>query len=547
MNGNDDGGWGDMFALAAGGASSSHNPTDPVSKEEAPKKKKRKEKKRKRKRETKDAEFLEMIEKRMSPSVATAVVSTGGSDTSEWHMHAYRTLQSLRSSAFLEALGRVDAEMDHRGNVRNVAKISFPSSLDQGEVVILQTKKQHLLDCSAFKRSFESSVRVVMACDDFYLRIYYLQVSGALSSPYLPHPVSYFGDAASGKAAETLQKLKQLCKKHAAVSLYYGLDVEDSTHHVLSKIHQQRLVESHLLFDAHDVDGTVTLRELNRTVSLDRFSLEYHETPASPLLAEWRDSCRDVLCNLYCYATLSPTTIRNLTKALHGVKSITELGAGTGYLAKVLQTGLLDVHPYDIDPPSANVLNDYHGRTRPFVEVKKGTSSTVLRASALLLCYPPPQVPMAHAAIQECTSGDYVIHVGEWKGLTGCAQFEQELMQQFHCIFREPCLTWGTDCSEVTVWKRDGDTPSQQSLIPCLQCQTKEATRRCRLLRQAVYCSQECFQQHRQTFKVMCRLSLVPVAMVDLVEFSNEKHFRSLDPTASAAKDTKPKKKRRTK
>jgi len=39
-----------------------------------------------------------------------------------------------------------------------------------------------------------------------------------------------------------------------------------------------------------------------------------HEKPTPPILAEWRDSCRDWLCNLYAYATVSDKAILHFVR-----------------------------------------------------------------------------------------------------------------------------------------------------------------------------------------------------------------------------------------
>ncbi|KAI2510938.1 hypothetical protein MHU86_3410 [Fragilaria crotonensis] len=292
----------------------------------------------------------------------------------------------------------------------------------------------------------------------------------------------------------------------------------------------KRLLESHEVFSGWS-RSKETVHELNKVRGYLPTQLEYHDTPAPPLLQEWRDSCRDVLCHLFCYATLASSTIRSLVAKLREleVQSVIELGAGTGYMAKLLQP--MVVHAFDVDPPSRS-FNAYHGRTRPFVDVRKGTHATVFdndaHAVALLLCYPPPQSKMACNALQAFMSkgGRIFIHVGEWKGLTGSAEFEELLQQNWSRIYRAPCLTWGTDAADVTIWTRR--TCAKPSiLLPCVKCGAFEAVRRCRLLRHAVYCSADCFESDRcDAFRVSCLLSLVPPDLS--LSFSNDLHFQQL-------------------
>jgi hypothetical protein len=163
-------------------------------------------------------------------------------------------------------------------------------------------------------------------------------------------------------------------------------------------------------------------------------------------------------------------------------------------------------------------------------------TSTLTDSTALLMCYPPPQSTMAYdtlKAFQEA-GGKYLIHIGEWRGLTGSNEFEELLLKDFRCVYRVPCSSWGTDASDVTIWERGSGKASL--LLPCISCGESEATRRSRLLRHAVYCNRKCYQQH-DGFKGLCRLAIVP--LLDL-EFENELHFQPLRVTK-----TQPKKKRK--
>ena len=78
---------------------------------------------------------------------------------------------------------------------------------------------------------------------------------------------------------------------------------------VLSYLHRNRTVETTRLFSKWMKSNRAKdemLTELNKPIN--DHGLSRHETPAPAILSEWRDSCRDMLCNLYAYATLSSGT-----------------------------------------------------------------------------------------------------------------------------------------------------------------------------------------------------------------------------------------------
>jgi hypothetical protein len=393
----------------------------------------------------------------------------------------------------------------------------------------LGNKQQRIQQRYQNADSNRSILRLIMACDDLYFRLYYLQTIGSVSESFLPHPITYFSRQEGGQSPSTDSKLStfaKLCKDHPEIEALFGLH-QTTGHHILSKLHQMRTMETLSLLRASVKETT---QALNRPCPSPT-TLECHETPADPLLKEWRDSCRDVLCHLYCYATIAPCALSSFVAKLKevGVSSIVELGAGTGYFAKLLQDAGLKMQAYDMHPP-LDELNEYHGRTAPFCKVQKGTHKTVsfTPRQALLLCYPPPQSSMAYDALLAfCKAGgQHFIHVGEWKGLTGSAEFEELLLQECYCIHRSFCLTWGTDASHLSIWKR-GSKESKSLLLPCIACGEKEAVRRCRLIRHAVYCSKECFLSHEEKFQALCDLYVVPKVVL---EFSNNLHFQPLSP-----------------
>jgi len=285
-------------------------------------------------------------------------------------------------------------------------------------------------------------------------------------------------------------------------------------------------------------------------------ALSCHETPAPQILMEWRDSCRDLLCNLYAYATLAPGDVQRICSLIekHKVKAgIIELGSGTGYIAKLLKAAGTNVTAWDVRPTEQlkafKATNEYHGCTPPFFNVQRGDVSTLQNfflisqskltkeTGALLLSYPPPRCLMAYHALRTymTAGGGCVIHIGEFRGLTGSEEFEELLIENFRCVDRSPCLCWGTDAAEVSIWLRlknkskNGDVPlEQRMLLPCSYCGQTQATKRCRLARYLVYCGEGCFRRDTEKRKVDLTMTMISSDGEESLDFNNEQHFTSL-------------------
>jgi len=360
-------------------------------------------------------------------------------------------------------------------------------------------------------------VQMIMACDAVYYQLYYLQITKHPSLKggdllFIPHPVQYFATGPTGYMKEVISDdiPDELVDE---LSQRYGLKLEPVAEHPLSAIHNYRYQETVWLFVKHNLAVKLHGEAIDQAKNVTKD----HETPAPKLLMDWRDSCRDFLCHLYAYATIPQSSVQQIQDLLSDiqVKEIVEFGAGTGYMAQLFQERGIRVEAFDICPPATMEENEYHGSTPTFVPVGKGSAKSLnklqnLKSKALLLCYPPPNSPMAHDTLRNFTArgGKVLIHIGEFKGLTGSAEFEHMLVAYFECIVRIPCLTWGTDASEVTLWRKNELKRAPSLLLPCSQCKTMESTRRCRFIRYLCYCSKECFYRHRQSFREHLKFSI---------------------------------------
>jgi hypothetical protein len=401
------------------------------------------------------------------------------------------------------------------------------------------------------RTAFNAIVGLMMACDDYYFRLYYLQVSGMLptDSYNLPHPTTYFGtnhmvrDCTFGSVERyrMLQALKY-SGSHWDETTIQSFGIEDSVvdHESnglldpLTALHQHRFNETISIFwssgwlmNEQTIDEFETAMNSVPKLSKhedDQFYIQ-HSTPAPLLLSQWRDSCRDLLCNLYGYAAITPAMVKEMKSILQriGAKNIIEMGSGTGYLGKVLEQKGVSIDCYDLVPPQSGG-NEYHGNTPPFLDVKRGScknlSSIVshhenIKNCGLLICYPPPMTSMAKDTLDSFLKygGKSLIHIGEFKGLTGSSSFMNKLRTEFKLCFQHKCLSWGTDASTLTIWRRhEKHEPISTNplIIPCIQCKINESIIRLRVSRVLSFCGKLCFEKYGHQRRAHFHMSMIP-------------------------------------
>jgi hypothetical protein len=464
---------------------------------------------------------------------------------------------------------------------------------------------------------FDEIIQLMIYCDYVYYRMYYLQISGYLpianKNICIPHPPTYFGsnnitwDAGKDHVKELVDTMKKKEKKKSCTTTitdkrwddlmeYFGIDENDQSptrsgselhEDPLSYMHKNRLLESIFIFHKsswiHSKQAkkqtiesmTSHHHKLLKPTTRDREELFYttHDTPAPMIIKEWRDSCRDLLCNLYAYATISPRIIKDIKQTIRkGNKNnitcnnIVEMGAGTGYIAHLLSNNKADldldlnVSAFDVAPTKTRNYgehednnkntNEYHGSSPPFCHVNYADSKAVgsilgereVKDTALLLCYPPPLTSMAEDSLKSFVKlgGNTFIHIGEFSGLTGSSEFEHFLTLKFDLIYRAPCLHWGTDTSEVTIWsKKCEDRVLDKSTNPavfvqCSQCKNMNSTMRCRSCRTLSYCSSSCFDAHKAERRIYLAFNMIPdiINQNDLLTeqggFGNKQYFESI-------------------
>jgi len=126
----------------------------------------------------------------------------------------------------------------------------------------------------------------------------------------------------------------------------------------------------------------------------------------------------------------------DLLKWMVQFSPIVEIGAGTGYWAKLLREQGAEVSAYDIAPVGGPVANAYKQMTESFGGVELGGTKMVKRHpdATLFLCWPPYNERMAYDALRKY-KGNRLIYIGEgWGGCTGDDRFFELLRDQWKYI-----------------------------------------------------------------------------------------------------------------
>lgn len=170
--------------------------------------------------------------------------------------------------------------------------------------------------------------------------------------------------------------------------------------------------------------------------------------------AELQD-IRAEMVDQYSWAIPSEAAIR----AIAELSPIVEMGAGTGYWAKMLLNAGADVVAYDMSPPGCQnslltAVNLYHpGAKKLHAPVLVGEPKVLKNFDrTLFLCWPPIS-PMAFQCLKHW-KGKNLVHVGELGGRTGSDEFLDILENRFRLsgVVEIPSWPGFHDC--LTIWER---------------------------------------------------------------------------------------------
>jgi hypothetical protein len=478
--------------------------------------------------------------------------------------------------------------------VRELAQMGALSA--GGEVELCTEKSDKLVDAvSAWQGNpgasaglssvLELRMEIIMAADALFYRLFYVQQGTAPGRVNalgpVPTPPTYF--CLVGLAADSGGGIMLGAAGKSALKVFYRTAANDTrsvmdtdlgmhempctwadrsgggSHHVeednpLLAIFRARRVETIRHLWATGWAKRNAKKCLAAVPRADILNSEFdcHQTVAADLLAQWRDSVRDMPASIFAYACPTEPALAQIAKL---GRPVVEIGAGTGYWAELLRRRGVQVTAYDKTPPGVEGgFNEYHGLCQPYGSVVSGGPEMAQQritsgkqTAALFLCYPPPGLPMAQQCLSQYTlsGGDRVIHVGEWQGLTGDVQFESSLLKDYVLEATVQLPRWGTDASDLTIWRRRtlGELANTLACLPVCSNEGcfKMARKRCRLARDMCYCGTECFDKHRKKRRVLLSTQMVNLqdqegcdGSQDLdCKFESQDQFADLDCLAS--------------
>lgn len=166
---------------------------------------------------------------------------------------------------------------------------------------------------------------------------------------------------------------------------------------------------------------------------------------------------RDKLVARYSFAIPTADMLRHIGDAAPG--GIVEVGAGTGYWARLLDDRGTSVRAYDIAPAPSHD-NPWFANSTPWHDVHPGTEDVVDDAppAALLLVWPTRNETWATAAAQRyrAAGGNTLVYVGEGPGgRSGDDTFHAvlgEITECLNCSYgveTVPCI-----CGIRPLWRR---------------------------------------------------------------------------------------------
>ena len=173
----------------------------------------------------------------------------------------------------------------------------------------------------------------------------------------------------------------------------------------------------------------------------------------------------NALCEKYSWAVPDSRALRILKR----FSPLIEIGAGKGYISKLLQDGGVDIIPFDRE------IDENSAWTKVQIGGPKKLSEQCAKGRNLFLCYPDEDSSMADPCLENFT-GDYVVHIGElistgglsspqapW-GRTSSADFQVSLMTDYHCVLvaEMPAFPFSRDC--ISVWKRTEFVRGKESI-----------------------------------------------------------------------------------
>jgi hypothetical protein len=180
----------------------------------------------------------------------------------------------------------------------------------------------------------------------------------------------------------------------------------------------------------------------------------------SRLEVEARSEARDRFIARYGFAVPTDDALSRIRAV--SPDGVVEIGAGTGYWARLLHDRGVDIEAYDVAPPSPAGSRAHPGfaESTPWYEVREGDESAAADAppSTLLLVWPTRDQVWPAAAAQRYheAGGATLVFVGEGPGgRTGDDVFHAVLGEMPRCnqctygVADAPCI-----CGVTPLWRR---------------------------------------------------------------------------------------------
>lgn len=159
---------------------------------------------------------------------------------------------------------------------------------------------------------------------------------------------------------------------------------------------------------------------------------------------------RSSMVRKYAWAIPSDEAVQKLVS----LSPVVEVGAGTGYWAKLVSEAGGDIRAFDSSPPKFGTNKYKH--TEAWFPVERGQANVTSRFAhrTLFLCWPPYNTGMATEAIR-AYKGKTVVFVGESQGgCTGNDEFHDMLRDRFDRVESISIPRWSGIHDYMTVWNR---------------------------------------------------------------------------------------------
>jgi putative endonuclease len=140
---------------------------------------------------------------------------------------------------------------------------------------------------------------------------------------------------------------------------------------------------------------------------------------------------------------------------------IIEMGAGTGYWAKLLQNRGCNILAFDICPPGSSwfgrntpIVNVWHPGSTRFTNVVNGNPRVLdlYTSKSLFLCWPPKINKMAEDCLKYW-KGEFLIYIGNLN-LTANSKFFNKLEREFTLAHKVEIPNWIGIIDQMYVWRR---------------------------------------------------------------------------------------------